>query len=193
MSEPPTDAVVDRFHPTNGRISGYVGLGVGAVVLAMAVAGWSTGRALGVAILALLGLLLVWVVLLRPAMWATQRDLVMRSMYHTDTIPLARIDRVAVSQVTAVTVGDKRYLSPVVGYTARQTIRAKGASRKTAAAPTPMDTYQVFVEERIGHLAREARDVYGETDAPVRRTPAWPEIAGTVLLVLAFLVWLLLL
>ena len=193
MSEPPTDVVVDRFHPTNGRLSGYVGLGVGTVVLAMAVAGWSTGRALGVAILALLGLLLVWVVLLRPAMWATERDLVMRSMYHTDTIPLGRIDRVAVSQVTAVTVGDKRYLSPVVGYTARQTVRAKGASRKTATAPSAMDTYQVFVEERISHLAREARDRYGATDAPVRRVLAWPEIAGTVLLVVAFLVWLLVL
>ncbi len=192
MSDQRPDPAVERFHATNGRTSGYIGLGCAAVILVLAIAGWSTGRALGVAILALLGALLVWVVMLRPGMWATDRDLVMRSMYHTDAIPLAAIDRVAVGQVTAVSVAKKRYVSPVVGYTARQSIKqrsaAKNPSAKTASAT---DTYQVFVEERISYLAREAAARSGGSTGTVRRTYAWPEIAGTVVLVAAFLAWLL--
>jgi hypothetical protein len=191
MTDRPAEPAVERFHATNGRISGYVGLGCTAVVLVLAIAGWSTGRALGVAIVAVLGALLVWVVMLRPGMWVKDRDLVMRSMYHTDTIPLAAIDRVAVGQVTAVSVGEKRYLSPVVGYTARQTVRQRSAAKKTGSAASPLDTYQVFVEERLTHLATEARERYGAVTDGVRRAYAWPELAGTVALIVAFLVWLL--
>ena len=190
MSEQPPDPAVERFYATNGRTSGWIGLGCAVVILGLAIAPWSTGRPLGVAILALLGALLVWVIMLRPGMWATGRHLVMRGMYHTDTVPLAAIDRVAVGQVTAVSVGDKRYLSPVVGYSARQTVRLRAAAKK-AGAPGPADTYQVFVEERITHLAQDARDRGGDPAATVRRTYAWPELAGTAVLAVAFLVWLL--
>jgi hypothetical protein len=194
MSDRPAEPAVERFHATNGRTSGWLGLVCAAVILVLAIAGWSTGRPLGVAILALLGALLVWVVMLRPAMWATGRDLVLRSMYHTDAIPLAAIDRVAVGQVTAVSVGGRRYVSPVVGYTARPTVKQRSAAKKAdAKAATALDTYQVFVEERISHLAGEARDRYADAAGPVRRTYAWPEVAGTVVLVAAFLVWLLVL
>ncbi|GAA1133950.1 hypothetical protein [Nocardioides aquiterrae] len=192
MSDHHADPAVEKFHATNGRASGYIGLACTAVILGLAIAGWSTGRPLGVAILAVLGALLIWVVMLRPGLWATGRELVLRGMYHTDTIPLAAIDRVAVGQVTAVSVGDKRYLSPVVGYSARQTVRLRAASRKAGtAAPSAIDTYQVFVEERITHLARDARDRNTDPAATVRRTYAWPELAGTAVLVAAFLVWLL--
>ena len=194
MSEPRTDAAVERFHATNGRVSGYLGLAVCGVVLALAIAGWSTGRAMGVAILAVLGLLLTWVVMLRPALWATARDLVLRGMYYTDTVPLATIDKVAVGQVTAVTSGGKRYLSPVIGYTARQTILQRSAADKPGAkSASAVDTYQVFVEERITHLAREARDTQVGEPGVAHRAYAWPEIAGTAVLVVAFVVWLLVL
>jgi hypothetical protein len=185
---------VERFHATNGRTSGWIGLACSGVILVFAIAGWSTGRPLGVAILALLGALLVWVVMLRPGLWATDRDLVMRNMYHTDTIPLAAIDKVAVGQVTAVSVGERRYVSPVVGYTARQTVKQRAAARKQSGdgrAPSALDTYQVFVEERISHLAREASDRHADVAGTPRRTYAWPEIAGSVVLIGAFLVWLL--
>jgi hypothetical protein len=130
--------------------------------------------------------------MLRPGMWATERNLVMRSMYHTDTIPLSAIDRVAVGQVTAVSVGEKRYVSPVVGYTARQTIKQRVAARNPSArTASSLDTYQVFVEERIAHLAKEAKTRSDGPGGTVRRTYAWPEIAGSVVLVVAFLVWLL--
>jgi hypothetical protein len=192
MSDQHADPAVERFHATNGRATGYVGLGCAALILAFAIGAWDTGRPLGVAIVALLGGLLVWVVMLRPGMWATDRDLVMRSMYTTETIPLAAIDKVAVGQVTAVTVGEKRYVSPVVGYTARQTIKQRAAANNPEAkTASSADTYQVFVEERIVHLASEAKERYGDETGAVRRTYAWPEIVGTVLLLGAFLVWLL--
>lgn len=183
---------VERFHATNGRISGYLGLGCAAVILALAIAGWSTGRPLGVGIIALLGGLLVWVVMLRPGMWATDRDLVVRSMYTTDTIPLAAIDKVAVGQVTAITVDHKRYVSAVVGYSARQTVKQRNAAKSPSAkSASALDTYQLFVEERITHLAGQAREQCGEAAGGVRRAYAWPEIVGTVVLVAAYLVWLL--
>jgi hypothetical protein len=64
---------------------------------------------------------------------------------------------------------------------------------------TPVNTVQVFVEERILHHAREARErlriVQGSPEqqalaGQVRRTPAWPEVAGMTLLAVAFVAWL---
>ena len=186
-------AATERFHATNGLVSGYVALAVMAGVLVLAVLPWDAGRPLGVAILAVLGLLLVWCVMLRPAMWATERMLVLRGIFHTDEIPLGAIEQVAVSQVVAVKVRDKRYTSPAVGYTARQKIKANRRRVRGGDEfqPTAANTYQVYVEERIAQLAREGRERFGPSDAPVRRTWAWAEIAGCVALTAAWLIWLL--
>jgi hypothetical protein len=192
--------VVERFQPTNGRFSGFLGLGAAGVILVLALVDGDAGRPLGIAILAVLGGLLVWAALLRPAMWATSRDLVMRGMFHTDAIPLAAIDRVVVTQVLTVSAGGKRYTSPAVGYTARQTMKAKSRSRgATEKTPSEVDTHQLFVEARINHLAQDTRDRTGikkgspeqaALAADVRRTYAWPEIVGVAVCTLAFLTWL---
>jgi hypothetical protein len=187
MTEPDPDAVVERFHPTNGRISGYLGLVCAGVVLVLAVMSWDADQAPAIAIAALLGAVLVWVTLLRPALWASRDHLVMRGMFHTDHIPLGAITRVAVGQVLAVVAAGKRYTSPVVGYSARQTLRSRGGATSNRPAPTAMDTYQVFVEERITHLSREHRELHGDA-GEVRRTFAWPEIAAVVGLVAGLLV-----
>lgn len=182
----------ERFHATNGQVSGYVGLAVMVGILVLALLPWEAGRPLGVAILAVLGLLLVWAAMLRPALWATERTLVLRGIFHTDEVPLGAIDRVVVSQVLAVYARGERYLSPVVGYTARQKIVNKRREAKgKISAPTAGDTYQVYVEERITQLAKEDRERFGPTDAAVRRTWAWPELIGCAVLVGAWLVWLL--
>jgi hypothetical protein len=196
MDEQPGDGhetVVERFPPTNGRFTGILGLACAGVVLVLSLAAWDTGRALGVGIVACLGAVLVWVTLLRPALWTTEHHLVMRNMLHTDRIPLAAIGRVVVGQVLAVTVDGKRYVSPVIGYTARQTIKAKAGRGASTKAPSAVDTPQIFVEERIRHLASEHRERFGEREGTsVRRTFAWPELAAIALLVAAYLVWLLL-
>jgi hypothetical protein len=186
-----TSTATERFHATNGQVSGYVALAFALGILVLALLPWDAGRPLGVAILALLGALIVWCSMIRPALWVTDRTLVMRGIFHTDEIPLGAIDRVVVSQIIAVGARGKRYTSPVVGYTARQKVKAKRRSLKPdVPAPSAMDTYQVYVEERIAQLAKEDGERFGPTDAAVRRTWAWPEIAGCVLLVAAWLVWL---
>lgn len=200
MSQQDNDAVVERFRPTSGRFSGILGLVAAAVILGLAIVAGGTGLPLGVAIGAVLGALLVWAALLRPAMWVTRRDLVMRGMFHTDRIPLAAIDRVVVTQVFAVRAGDRRFVSPTIGYTVRQTasakLRATGASPKKQ--PSAVDTPQIFVEERVLHLAQTNRDLLGvATGSPeqqavaadVRRTYAWPELAGVAVCVVALVAW----
>lgn len=189
MTEPRPDAAVERFHATNGRISGYLGLVCAGVVLVLAIVAWGGDRAPVVAVAALLGALLVWVALLRPALWVSRDHLVMRNMLHTDHVPLASITTVVVGQVLAVVAVDRRYTSPVVGYTARQTLRNRAGMSRNREAPTAINTYQVFVEERIIHLAQEHRELHGDA-AKVRRTFAWPEIAALVVLVAGLVVTL---
>ncbi len=187
MTDPRPDAAVERFHATNGRLSGYLGLVCAGVVLVLAIVAWGGDHAPIVAVAALLGALLVWVALLRPALWAGRDDLVMRNMLHTDHVPLASITNVVVGQVLAVVAQGRRYTSPVVGYTARQTLRNRAGTSRNREAPTAANTYQVFVEERIIHLAQEHRELHGDA-GEVRRTLAWPEIAGVVVLVAALVV-----
>jgi len=186
MTEPGSHEVVERFHATNGRASGYLGLAAAALALALAIQSWGGEHPPVVAVAAVLGAVLVWVSLLRPALWVTQDHLVMRSMFHTDHLPLGGISKVVVGQVLAVQVSGKRYASPVIAYTARQLLRASRARDKQPATAT--DAYQVFVEERINHLAQQHRELHGEADEPVRRTWAWPEIAAVALLVVALVV-----
>ncbi|MDF1603887.1 hypothetical protein [Nocardioides sp. YIM 152315] len=214
MSDQDDDAVVERFQPTSGRISGVLGLIVAGVVIVLALAAWDAGTALGVAIVAVLGAVLVWAALLRPALWVTRRDLVMRGMFHTDRVPLAAIDRVRVTQVLTVVVGERRMVSPVVGYSLRQLTKARIQTRggieqphlepleakdPQSGAPLESAVHQAFVESRIDHLARTARDQSGiRPGSPeqhalahdVRRTWALPELAAAGLFVVAFVVWL---
>jgi hypothetical protein len=195
MSEPAAlggkPAVVQRFQPTNGRLIGLVGLACAAVILALAIAAHDTGRSLGVGILALLGALLLWAVMLRPAVWTTERHLVMRGMFHTDTIPLRSVERVVVGHVLAVFADGRRFVSAAIGYSTRETVRNRSAARSSPGATrTAADTYQMFVEERLTHLAREDRERYAAGESEVRRTLAWPEIVGVAVLVVAYLVWL---
>jgi hypothetical protein len=201
VTDPDRDALVERFTPTSGRISGIVGLITAGVVLILALLAWDTGTPLGVAIVAVLGGLLAWAALLRPALWTTSQDLVMRGMFGTHWIPLAAIDTVIVTQVLAVKVGDRRFVSPVIGYTVRQTMRARVRDARAASSPDPGPTqvHQAFVEARIAYVAQDSRDRLGvrkgspEQDAlaaGVRHTWAWPELGAAVVLVLAFVVWL---
>ena len=198
------DHVVERFHPTSGRIPGVIGLVTVGVVLAVAVYDRSTGTPLGVAIVACAGGVLVWASLLRPTAWVTERELVLRSILRTDRVPLAAIDEVAISQVLAVRVGDQRFICPAIGYTTRQTVRGK-AGERLAVESSPRnqlstgDAYQSYVAQRITQLAAEARDrdriAPGSPEqaalaADVRREWAWPELVALGVLAVSFVVWL---
>lgn len=203
IDQPAQDSVVERFHPTSGRIPGVIGLITVGVVLAIAVYDRSTGTPLAVAICACAGAVLVWAALLRPTAWATERELVLRSILRTDRVPLAAIEEVAITQVLTVRAGERRFVCPAIGYTTRQTVRGKAGERLVESSAHQQlgtgDAYQTYVAQRIMQLATEARDrariLSGSPEqaalaTDVRREWAWLEIAALGVLALAFVVWL---
>ena len=136
---------------------------------------------------------LVWSSMLRPRVWVTEDDLVLRNMLDTVRIPLAAIESVVVRQVLAVGAGDSRYVSPAIGLSWRQTYK----STHDGAPRTATESYPVFVEERISQLAEDARarrgvrrysDEQVALASGVRRQPAWAEIAVLTVATLVFVV-----
>lgn len=192
MSEEP----VERFAPTSGRILGLVALTIAVAVVVIGIVDREHGFPLPVAAAAVVFGILVWAAMLRPRVWVTEEDLVMRNMLHTVSLPLAAIERVVVRQVLAVSVGEKRFVSPAVGKSWRQTVR----SNRSARRKTPEQSYPDFVEERISHLSEAARARTGvqilsdeqlALASGVRRAWAWPEIVALAVSSLAFVVSLL--
>lgn len=196
MVEAGPDGVIERFRPTSGRVTGVLALVVGGVV---AVLGIVEGFPAPVVAGAVLVAVLAWAAMLKPRVLVADRRLVLRNMLETTSIPLAAIEELAVRQVLAVRVGEKRYVSPAVGRSWRNTLKSSkrpapgeetGAARKDPA-------YADVVEARIRQLVDDDRAMRGikryspEADAlaaEVRRTPAWLEIALVGLAAVAFVV-----
>jgi hypothetical protein len=190
---------VEKFRPTSGQVLGWIGIAlvVTAVVFGAIESAWSVVTG------ALVVGVLDWAATLKPRVRVEGRWLVLRNMVETIRIPLAAVEEVAVRQVLAVRVGERRFVSPAVGKSLRQALKSAGsspaASSATAEATAVTQAYPDFVEERIRHLATEARtreDVArysAEQDAlgaQVTRTPAWLEIGLLVVAVVAFVVTL---
>jgi hypothetical protein len=178
------DDVVESFRATSGRVTGTVALLVVTALLVTAAWPGDQGIAAYVVWGALFLAALTWAAMLRPGLWVTESHLVMRNMLSTISVPLAAIEEVVVRQVCAVRVGERRYVSPVVG----KTLREVRQERRQKRAPTP-DTmsYPAFVEDRIHQLAEQAREQAGVTlmsdeqvalAAGVRRDWAWFEIVA---------------
>lgn len=182
---------VERFRPTSGQVLGWTGL----VLVALAVlAGLSEGPVWPVVTGALALGALDWAAMLKPRVLVSGRWLVLRNMLETVRVPLAAVEEVAVRQVLAVRVGERRYVSPAVGRSLRQTLKG-GRRDETAASDLATQAYPDFVEDRIRHLAAEARTHEGVArysaaqealGADVRREPAWVEIALLTLTAAAF-------
>ena len=146
---------------------------------------------------AALAAVLAWASMLRPALWATTEHLVMRNMLETIHVPLAAVEQLAVRQVLAIKVGEKRYVSTVVGRPLRKAMRTRrsGSAPVEDAAPAPGLPYADFVEQRLHQLMEEARTAAGVESlsdeqlalaADVRREPAWVPIGLTVVSAVAF-------
>lgn len=190
------EEVVERFRPTSGRVLGVLGLALAALAVVVSFADGPGGFGASVVTGALALAAMTWASMLRPRVWATEESLVMRNMLEVITIPLAAVEQVAVRQVLAVRAGDKRYVSPAVGRSLRQTMSNR--RRDPGVAPT---SYPDFVEDRISQLADDARarrgikrysDEQVALGSEVRRQPAWPEIALVVVTLVAFVVTLVL-
>lgn len=198
------DRVVERFHPTSGRVSGWLTLVLSAVLVLAGLAYLGEGFPVWVVAAGLLVGVLAWAAMLRPALWITEQHLVMRNLAETVHIRLAAIEEMAVRQVLAVRAGDRRFVSTVVGRTWRKTLQSRhrpgGTDSGEVVAPTEGMHYADFVENRLHDLVDRARSRAGVrpgsreqlelTDA-VRREPAWLPIAlivtASVLLVVSFL------
>ena len=192
---------VEEFHPTSGRVTGVLVLLVAGVAVVVGLADPGSVAAPVVAG-AVLAAVLAWASMLRPALWVTRDDLVMRNMLETVHIPLAAVEQLAVRQVLAVRVADKRYVSTVVGRPWRRAVRSKRSGSAHAEGTPAKDLgYADFVEQRLHVLMDEARTEAGvralseeqlALAAGVRREPALLPIGLSGASLLAFVGTLLL-
>ena len=192
--------VVERFHATSGRVTGWLAVALATAVVAAGLVylddgfpNWVIGAAL------LLGVL-AWAAMLRPALWATRDHLVMRNLAETVHIRLAAVEEMAVRQVLAVRAADRRWVSTVVGRPWRKAARTRRTPKDGQGAPLEGMPYADFVENRLHDLVDGARTAAGVRagsaeqlalpDA-VRREPAWLPlgliVASVVVLVLTLI------
>jgi hypothetical protein len=199
---------VERFAPNGGTPTAIIG---GLVVIGFIV-GWAVdvdGVPLWVPAVALLGGVLIYASTIRPRVLVRGRDLVLRNSFSTTVIPLAAVDELAVRQVLAVRVGDKRHVCAGVGRSLRQAVKGSPYQRareqmgglrgqlEMAAVRESGMNYADYVEGRLQELVNEDRARRGvrrysaeadELGQQVRRERAWPEIAALVATALFFVV-----
>lgn len=189
-------AVVERFHATSGRVTGWLAIALAAVVVLAGLAYRDEGFPAWVTGAALLGGVVAWAAMLRPALWVTDEHLVMRNLAETVHIRLAAVEEMALRQVLAVRADDRRWVSTVVGRPWRKAMNTRraqvGKSETTEGMP-----YADYVEHRIYELVDAARSAAGvRAGSPeqlalpdaVRREPARLTLALMALAVLVLVV-----
>lgn len=161
----PDHAVVEHFHPTSGRVTGWLTVVLAGVLVVAGLAYLDDGFPPWVLAGGLLVGVLAWAAMLRPALWATREHLVMRNLADTVHIRLAAVEEMAVRQVLAVRAADRRFVSTVVGRTWRKTLQSRhrpgGTDTGAALAPTEGMHYADFVENRLHDLVDTARSTAG--------------------------------
>ena len=186
---------VEYFKPTSGQIIGSVGIIFGLAVIVVTLFDGMHGSDPAVILATSFLGILVWAAMLRPRVGVSQEMLVMRNMVTEVRIPLAAIEEMALRQVLAVRVGDRRFESPAIGRSLRSIVKHGNAP------PDPVANYPDFVEERIRARMEGARERSGiamKSDdqvalgSDVRLAWAWPELVGLVVTGLGFVVALLL-
>jgi hypothetical protein len=196
---------VERFKPTSGLFLGWAGLVCVAVAVLWVAYAVHSVVGLRVALGAAFFGIVVWATQLRPRATAYPHHLVLRNAVRDTTIPLRRIDEVAVGQSLQVFADDQRHVCIGIGNSLRNELRLQRrrnrdnsplgqsrwkdfADRANRAAPdqTAM-SYQTFVVTRIEQLVEDAKkQPTPEKPQRVRHTWAWPEVAGLVVTGVAF-------
>jgi hypothetical protein len=217
-----TTAEGQTFAATNGKITGVVGLVAVAITAATFVASAPAHVAVPGLIVCAFAAVLLWGAMLRPGASATRDELTLRTLFETVTIPLAGIDTVVVRRYLLVRAGGRKYVCPAIGRSLRKSVRADlkwngGSQMLSPGAAVGNDAsvvaasqiqrlgevdYPDFVEQRIQHLAAEARVRQGveerseqeyELGQQAVRRIFWPVVASLAVLVVAFVVSLLVL
>lgn len=193
----------ERFTPTSGRVMGVVGVLLAVVVVVLGLVDRESGFADPLIASFALGGVLVWMALLRPRISLVGDVLELRTMVETVSIPLAAVEEIAVRQLLAVRVGDKRFLSSALGKSRRQLTRGNrpggglGGLRSKPGDVRETVDYADFVEGRIRQRMEDARSLRGVRPgsaeqvalaSDVRRQPAWAELVALGATVLAVVV-----
>ena len=181
------------FQPTSGRFVGTTGIVVAAAVLVLIVLDTHDEETVSYAAGVILAALACWALLLRPRVGLTEDTLVVRQMLRTVHLPLAAIEKLSVSQVLAVWVDGRRFVSPAIGKPLRRVVRESRPGGSAARLHDELEAgrsmpYVDFVEERIRQqrvdairsrtaaAGRAGTDAAEEAPLAVRVDPAWPEI-----------------
>lgn len=195
---------VERFKPTGGRITGYLGLSLLAVGVGYVL--WRvhtvTGLRIGLGLVAFATV--IWITQLRPRATVYAEALRLNNMLRDTIVPLRLIDEVSVRQMLCVWVGDERYTCIGIGRSVRAltghkrpTSRVLGFGKmndmaEKADLPALEQTampYQSFVEIRIDDLVKYAKkSPVSDPDARVTRVWAVPELAVLIVSTVGFTV-----
>jgi len=199
MSDPGTQSdgghPVERFGPTSGQVSGYVGLALAGVTVGYVAVAEPTLAGLQVALGALVLAALAWAVGLRPRVLATRDRLVMRNAFRDTHVPLAAVEHVTLGQALTVWAEGERHRCLGVSRSGRAQMRAQrrqaaaaqhGAGEALAAAAAHDLAQETYAVRRLRELVQGAQHDAGEGETgPVRHTWAWPEVAAVVVTGLA--------
>jgi hypothetical protein len=207
---------VQRFRPTNGRVTGFLGLALCALGVAVFAVSGSTHTRISGILGCVFAAVLVWAAMLRPAVAAWPTELRMRTLFESVSIPLASIDTVIVRRYLLVRSGGNKYICPAISRSLRKTVRAEmkwgGSGNMLAPGLSSADPsgalqtevkgnheldYADFVEQQIAMLAGNDRDRRGiearseeeyDLGAQVVRRTAWLEVVALAVLGAAFVV-----
>lgn len=170
-------------YSSGGLVSGVVAMVAVVAVLAHGLLSEDAGLEPWVYPGLLLAGVLVWAVLIRPAVVLHPEEVELRNVLHSRWIPFSRMTSVAIQQVTVIEVGEDRFVGSGFG-------RARPAINRDAQvapdAPSTQRSLGRLVEEKVQRRMAAAESV--EEPAAVRRTWAVPEIVALGALTVATLV-----
>ncbi|WP_028653926.1 hypothetical protein [Nocardioides sp. J54] len=169
-------------YSSGGLVSGFLGIGTVLALLVFAVLSDDDGFAPWAFPALLLAAVLMWAVLLRPAVVLHPGELELRNVLHSRFIPYPLMTDVQVKQVTVVEVGDERFVGAGLG-------RSRGTMRSDAkAGPDITADHSIgwLVEEKVRRRMNPHDPV--ADPGPVRRVWALPEVGAIAVLAVVTLV-----
>lgn len=185
--QPPT--AEQRFGPTSGKVTGYLGLAACGAVLVLLLRNDAGTANLRWVVATAIGALVVWSVMLRPrVVLRAGREVELRNVFSSWLVPLALVRGVSVKAITRVETEDGRYDGVAVGRRVRQLVRESRAGRPAVEdKPRSSDIDEVdLMITAIDHAAEQARRDGSEQS--VRRVWAVPELAALAVLLVALVV-----
>ncbi|MCR1784544.1 hypothetical protein KVF89_18520 [Nocardioides carbamazepini] len=169
-------------YSSGGLVVGVIGLVFVAIAIGYGLLDPEAGFAAWAYPFCLLLGVLIWAILIRPALRLHREELELRNALHTRWVPFALITSLEIGQVTVVQVGEAKYVGSGFGRT-RRTIRHD----KRATDDTPLEKRSTawLIEDKLRRRMADGRDRVARdvgAGGEVRLAWAWPEIGALVVL-----------